>query len=282
MTAVTDSLDPVDSRLPLDAECVAAALAAAGWTGPQPVLHASVGSTNAEAESLARAGAPEGTSVVGEEQTAGRGRLDRVWVSPPGAGLWLSYLVRPGTVPVELWGWLPLTAGVAARDAVRTACRVPVELKWPNDLVVTTAVGGAAGTITGGPRKLAGILSEAVGDAVVLGIGINVALDSEDLPTPQATSVQVEGGALDRTALLAALLPALAHRLDQWRHDIAALRDDYRAACATIGRPVEVQRPGGAALSGTVMGVDDRGHLLVDAGGVVETVNVGDVVHASL
>lgn len=280
MRRVTESLDAAGSRRPLDGDQVRASLAAAGWTGPAPVLLASVGSTNAEAESLARTGAPEGASVVGEEQTAGRGRLDRVWVSPPGAGLWLSYVVRPGSIPVERWGWLPLAAGVAARDALRTASQVPIDLKWPNDLVVTTSNTGGDGAAA--TRKLGGILSEAVTDAVVLGIGINVALEVEDLPTPQATSVLVEGGVLDRTGLLAALLPALARRLDQWRHGIDELRADYRAACVTIGRGVEVERPGGTVLAGTVTGVDDRGHLLVDVEGVVETVSVGDVVHAAM
>lgn len=275
---MTERITTEESRRPLAAGRVLMLLEAAGWDGPPPVLLGAVGSTNIELEALVRAGAPEGTSVVGEEQTAGRGRLDRSWVSPPGAGLWLSYAVRAGDVPVERWGWLPLAAGVAARDAVRDSCGVPAELKWPNDIVVTAAACGGGG----GTRKLGGILSEAVGDAVVVGIGINVALASEDLPTAQATSVLAEGGGLDRAALLAALLPALARRLEQWRHDPEPLAADYRAACVTIGRRVEVQRPGGDVLQGNVTGIDDLGHLLVEADGLVSVVSVGDVLHASL
>lgn len=113
---------------------------------PPPVLRASTGSTNDDVADLARSGAPEGTCVVADEQTAGRGRLGRTWVSPPGAGLWLSVLVRAGDIDKGRWGWLSLVAGLAAHDAVRSVAGVPAHLKWPNDLVVDSAAcGGASG-----------------------------------------------------------------------------------------------------------------------------------------
>lgn len=271
-------MTPEESRRDLDPTEVAGGLAAAGWRGPQPVLLATVGSTNVAAADLVRAGEPEGSCVVAEEQTAGRGRLDRTWVSPRGAGLWLSTVVRPGSIPADRWAWLPLIAGLAARDAIRAAARVPVDLKWPNDLIVTAAMCGGSG----GSRKLGGILAEVVDDAVVIGIGINVALSSLELPTPQATSVYAEGGDIDRTALLVALLPALATRVGQWRDGDEAVRADYRQACVTIGRIVEIERPGAPSISGIVAGIDEHGHLMVQDGEFVQMVTVGDVIHATI
>ena len=129
------------------------------WTSVRVV--ASTGSTNADL--LARGG-PEGQVLVAEEQTAGRGRSGRTWVSQPGASLTFSVLLRPASVPPSARGWLPLLTGVAVAAGVRSAAGVAARLKWPNDILV-------------GDRKLAGILAEqsADGDAVVIGVGLNVA-----------------------------------------------------------------------------------------------------------
>ena len=217
--------------------------------------------------------------MVAEEQVAGRGRQGREWVSPVGAGLWVSVLVRPGDVAKERWAWLSLMAGLAAQDAVRAATRVPALLKWPNDVVVQAAACGG----DKGQRKLGGILSQVIDDdAVAIGIGINVSMTSADLPVPQATSILLEGGVQDREALLAALLPALARRLEQWRSGEAGLAADYREACITIGRLVDVTMPDGSTLSGIVSGIDDDGHLKVQDGESVMTVTAGDVIHATI
>lgn len=268
----------------LDAARVRELLQERGIDWPAPVMLESTGSTNADGEALAREGAPEGTSVVADQQTAGRGRLDRTWVSPPGAGLWFSILVRPGDVPADRLGWLPLLAGLAATDALMDACSVRAELKWPNDLVaIAAACGGSEG-----PRKLGGILSAVVpdagglGDAVVIGIGINVNMGSADLPVKQATSVLLEGGRLDRGQLLVSLLVALHERLQQWRSGDDAVARDYRARCATIGRRVDVAMPSGATVTGIVSGIDDDGHLLVSDGEVTARITAGDVIHATI
>ncbi|MBV9094187.1 MAG: biotin--[acetyl-CoA-carboxylase] ligase, partial [Streptosporangiaceae bacterium] len=119
------------------------------------------GSTSADLLARAAAGAPEGVVRAAEQQTAGRGRRGRAWVSPPGTGLTFSVLLRPADVPPARRGWLPLLAGVAVAEAVRTVTAVDARLKWPNDLLQSGS-------------KLGGILCEAAGDAVVIGIGINV------------------------------------------------------------------------------------------------------------
>ncbi len=144
----------------------------------------STGSTNADLLARAVAGAPEGVVLAAEEQTAGRGRMGRSWLSPPRAALTFSLLVRPDTVSPARRGWLPLLAGVSVASAVRAAAGVDARLKWPNDVLV-------------GPAKLGGILAEAVGNAVVVGIGLNVSTEPGELPPPGPTG----GGALPATSL---------------------------------------------------------------------------------
>ncbi len=272
-------MDSTESRAPLDADDVRRRWQEAGLSWPDPVLRAQTGSTNDDVEALALAGAPEGTCVVAEEQTQGRGRLDRSWVSPAGAGLWTSVLVRPGEQPVDRWSLLSLAAGLAAVDALGAAAGVRAELKWPNDIVVVAAACGG----DGGLKKLGGVLSHGVdGDAIVIGVGINVAMFSTDLPVANASSVLLEGGDLDRAALLVALMAALEVRVGQWRTEDPQLLDDYRKACATIGRLVNVDMPDGSRVAGLVSGVDDDGHLVVSDGEISTRVTAGDVVHATI
>ena len=130
---------------------------------------------------------------------------------------------------------------------------------------------------------LGGILSHTVGpDGVILGIGLNVAMRSEDLPVPQASSVLLEGGDPDRAALLVDLMAALATRVAQWRGSDPALMEDYRRACSSIGRLVDIDLPDGHRVSGMVAGVDDDGHLLVSDGEATARITSGDVVHATI
>jgi BirA family transcriptional regulator, biotin operon repressor / biotin---[acetyl-CoA-carboxylase] ligase len=227
------------------------------------------GSTNADLLERARAGAAEGLVLVAEEQTAGRGRLGRTWSAPAGAALTFSVLLRPAGVPPTRLGWLPLLTGVAVAAAVRDQAGVPASLKWPNDVLV-------------GERKLAGILAEAHGDAVVVGVGLNVTLSRAELPVPTATSLLIEDAAsTDRAALLAAILTELAQRYRTWRAgpDAPELRADYLRWSATVGREVRVELPGGAQLSGTAEDVDEVGRLVVRAPGHLVRVGAGDVVH---
>src|SRR5581483_5281367 len=213
----------------LDAERLRAALAPR-WARVDVVPETA--STNADL--LVDAAAPDRTVLAAEHQVAGRGRFDRDWSSPPGSGLTFSVLLRPD-VPLPRWGWLPLLAGVALHEAVTATTGVATSLKWPNDLL--------AGPDGG---KLAGILAQTSGAAVVVGIGLNVHAGRAELPVPTATSLALAGaGEVDRTDLLAAVLTRLDARVAQWADcggDAAAcgLAAAYRAACATLGRPVRV------------------------------------------
>jgi BirA family biotin operon repressor/biotin-[acetyl-CoA-carboxylase] ligase len=230
------------------------------------------GSTNADLVAAALTGELAGLVLVADEQTAGRGRLGRSWSAPAGSGLAVSVLLRPAVAANRL-GWLPLVTGLAVVDAVRDSAGLAVGLKWPNDVVV-----GPDG------RKLAGILAERVGgtDAVVVGVGLNVAMTAEQLPVPTATSLALELAPAEPPAVddvLAALLARLGARVGAW-----AVGDDqageYRAACVTLGRDVRVDLPARGVLEGRAVDVDDTGRLLVDVGGRVEPVAAGDVTEA--
>ena len=231
-------------------------------------------STNALVAARATSGAPEGLVVVAEHQTAGRGRLDRTWVTPPRAALTFSVLLRP-RVPDPRWPWLPLLAGVALVDGVEGAGGPRCALKWPNDLLYDG-------------RKLAGLLVERVetptGPAAVLGIGLNVSTSAEELPVPGAGSLATVGRpGLDRGLLLVRVLEALGHRLRDWTREEGdprgGLLEDYRTRCVTVGQQVTVHLPSGVSLVGRATGVTEDGGLEVDGAGGVVRVSAGDVVH---
>nr|WSW44034.1 biotin--[acetyl-CoA-carboxylase] ligase [Streptomyces sp. NBC_01001] len=264
-------------RPPLNAAVLERALVGDGGLWSSVEVVAATGSTNTDL--AARAGRlPEGAVLVAEEQTAGRGRLDRSWVAPARSGLFFSVLLKPGdSVPQERWGWLTLLAGVAAATGVSRAAGVDTALKWPNDLLVT---------VEGEERKTGGILAERVSDGVVLGIGLNVTLTEDELPVPEAGSLILAKAAVtDREPLLKAVLRSLEHWYGEWRAaggDPAAsgLQEAYAADCVTLGRRVRADLPGGRTLTGTAEAVDADGRLVVrTAEDRHETVGAGDVVH---
>jgi BirA family biotin operon repressor/biotin-[acetyl-CoA-carboxylase] ligase len=229
-------------------------------------------STNALVAARAREGAGAGLVVVAAHQTAGRGRLDRTWQTPPRTALTFSVLLRPALAG-EDWPWLPLLAGYATLLALRTT-GADAALKWPNDVLLAD-------------HKVAGILTERIetpqGPVVVVGIGLNVGMTHAELPVETATSLAVEGIEADRTDLLGALLGALRTEYDALlRGGPGQLRTAYAGACATVGREVRVELPAGATLSGRATGIDEGGRLLVETASGIRAVSAGDVVHAAL
>ena len=231
---------------------------------------AETGSTNADLLEAARLGAPEGTVLVADHQTAGRGRLGRHWHAPPGSSLLASILFRTdGRTALHRY---TQAVAVAAVEACRSVAGVAPVLKWPNDLLVED-------------RKLAGVLAESApgrrdplpGDSmsVVVGIGINVNWPV-DLPTELAatmTALNREAGHdVDRRRLLDGLLAELAAL------DWAELPARYRAALATLGRRVRVEQASGS-IEGVAHDVTPDGHLLVATSSGDVAVSAGDVVH---
>ncbi len=236
-------------------------------------LYRTVDSTMSVAGDLADAGAPDGTLVLADEQTSGRGRRGRAWHAPPGTALMLSLVLRP---PADVPPWTVFMAGgVALAQAARVvlgATGLQVELKWPNDLLV-------------GERKAAGLLAERRAGALVLGMGVNVSQQTGDLPEDLRTRVTSLTAAAGRPITRSALLTAWAgqfstcygKRPDQ---ESGALYDAYRACLGTLGRQVRVERDQDVPLVGTAVGVRPDGALLVrDTVHAVVPVTVGDVVH---
>jgi BirA family transcriptional regulator, biotin operon repressor / biotin---[acetyl-CoA-carboxylase] ligase len=274
------------SALTLDVAGVSAGLVRPGSLWREVRAVAQTGSSNADLLAAAGAGTAEGTVLVAEAQTAGRGRLGRRWASPPRAGLTFSVLLRPDGVPAVLLGWLPLLAGVAAVASVRAVTAVEATLKWPNDVLV-------------GERKLGGILAERTGAAVVVGIGINVWQARADLPPDAAATslalaagARVTGQAADtrgpglRERLLTSLLDELGRCYESWRDqaspgdaDACGLRQEYLRRCATLGREVTVTMPGTEPVTGIATGLDGAGRLEVRTAGGLVAVTAGDVVH---
>jgi BirA family biotin operon repressor/biotin-[acetyl-CoA-carboxylase] ligase len=268
-TLPSASSDP--SRAPLDGRSLAAALTGGSHLWRSLEVVPEIGSTNAALLAAAAEDAPEGTVLAAEHQVTGRGRLDRVWTSPPGAGVTVSFLLRPD-VPGARRGWLPLLTGVALAEAVGEVPGVRASLKWPNDLL---AAGGA---------KLAGILAEVGSGAVVVGVGLNVSTRADELPDT-GTSLALEAGRpVDRAAVLLQFLRTFERRYRGWAQALgdpvsSGLARDYLAWCSTVGAGVVVTLPDGSTLEGVAESVDWDGRLVVRTPqGTVELAS-GDVRH---
>jgi BirA family biotin operon repressor/biotin-[acetyl-CoA-carboxylase] ligase len=231
-----------------------------------------IGSTNDHARTLANAGAPDGTVVVAEEQTAGRGRQGRSWSAPRGRALTVSVIRRLSDDPhPEQLELLPLAVAVAVAEASEEVAGVRCRIKWPNDVWI-------------GERKLAGILIESRPQDrwAVIGIGLNVDTDQRELD-PQlresAISLRIAGGvSIDRDRALAALLAGLAARLDELdRGNVDAVLAAYRERDLLRGRQIS-WLSGTRRSTGEAQGIDERGSLIVFApGGERFTLSSGEV-----
>jgi len=245
-----------------------------GIIGRRVLWFGQVDSTNDLATSLAQRGAAEGTVVAAREQRCGRGRHGREWYSPPGAGLYVSVVLRPGATPGAALTLLTLAAGVAVAEGVQAATGLPVGLKWPNDVIVGP-----------GRRKLAGILAEAstsggAVEFVVLGIGVNAGVAAyPPALADRATSIELElGRQVDAPLVLAEILAALAQRYRDLREGRgAAVIDGWRArAPSAVGTPIAWAGPDGPC-QGVTAGIDDQGALLVRTSSGLERLVAGDV-----
>ncbi len=226
---------------------------------------AEVGSTSDLARLLAAGGLPEGTVVVAAQQTRGRGRFGRTWISPLG-GLWCSLLLRPDA-DAE-WGLLSLTAAVAVAETVDRIAGVRSVIRWPNDVL-----------IDGG--KVAGILAETVPGAAIVGVGINADIDLDGLPhdlrTPAASLAAATGGPVVLSTLLDVLLERCAWWYAAWTRRDPAVAAAWSARDATRGTLVHVHGRDGV-VEGVAEGIDTDGALLLRArGGGTRRIVAGDV-----
>ncbi len=246
--------------------------------------HETIGSTNDRAMDLARDGAPHGTIVVTEEQTAGRGRLRRPWHSPKGVGIYVSMIFRPELLP-RCGPEFTLVTALALARSFREQWAVNARIKWPNDVLISG-------------KKVAGILTEMQCDPdriqfLVVGVGINVFHAEDDLPAEvlyPATSLalewkQVSEGAeealsLSRARVLAAFLNTMEELYSVYLNEgLASLGEDLKNLSAVLGGFVRLH-VGERTLEGIARDLTDRGGLVLETpDGTLETVWVGDILH---
>jgi BirA family biotin operon repressor/biotin-[acetyl-CoA-carboxylase] ligase len=269
-------------RPPFDAAALAEAVA------PHPDLSLELlpeaGSSNQVAAERARAGAADGLVVVVDHQVSGRGRLDRSWECPAGAGVTFSLLVRP-TVPDARWPWIPLLVGHTVAKSL-TALGYAARVKWPNDILLTVDGGEPVEPVE---RKVAGILVERVdtpqGPAAVIGVGINVSLTEDELPVPTATSLGLVETVPtpERSDVLIGAVAAIREGFDVWQTGgepaQERLRASYLSHCATLGQQVRAELPGGGVLEGRATDVDPDGRLVIETADGPTPVGAGDVIH---
>lgn len=215
--------------------------------------------------------------LLTDNQIAGRGRLDRQWIAKPGSGLAVSVLLRPTKFGIESYGWLPLLAGLAMRNAVASLIEdVTVSLKWPNDVLV-------AG------EKISGLLAEVLptGDGVVIGAGLNLTQSKDELPIPNATSLKLHGvTGFQLDDVLVRYLASFKGLYETFSEDSgdpehSGLRSSVQEACSSIGSNVKVMLPDGTEFSGKGVGLDNTGRLLVAMSDPLEirAVAAGDIQH---
>jgi BirA family biotin operon repressor/biotin-[acetyl-CoA-carboxylase] ligase len=244
------------------------------WLGRSLICKALTGSTNSDVSALGRAGAPEGTVVVTDAQTAGRGRLGRSWVSRPGLNLYMSILLRPRIVPAAA-PQLALVAGLAVAEAFEEE-GAAASIKWPNDVLL-------------GGRKACGILTELEAEAdrvdfVVVGIGVNLNSVDDDFPPElrtRATSLRLaRGREVERARFAAQLLSRFEQCYSRFReHGFGALASEWERRSALVGRELTIDGAG-EVVSGEYAGIDPEGALLLrdrGANGNLRRVLAGDV-----
>lgn len=242
------------------------------WIGNRLEYFDETDSTNIRARKLAEEGAPHGTLVVADSQSAGKGRRGRAWTSPKGVGIWMSLVLRPPIRPADA-SMLTLVAGMAVVKGVRKSTGLKAMIKWPNDAILSG-------------KKICGILTEMSTEEdsiryVITGIGINVNVSSfpEEI-AEKATSLKEElGEAVKRSLVIAAVAEAFEEFYDSFlkTHDMSCLMEDYNKALVNRNRQVTVLDPRGR-YQGRALGIDPEGSLLVQRkDGTVESVISGEV-----
>jgi BirA family biotin operon repressor/biotin-[acetyl-CoA-carboxylase] ligase len=206
--------------------------------------------------------AKSGEVIAAEFQSAGRGRLDRSFEAPPESALLFSFFLKPKRARSD-WSFISFLAAIAAQEVISNDIVDKVSLKWPNDILI-------------GDKKVAGLLAQQIGDGVIVGIGLNVAMGAEELPVPTATSLALAGSNnLDRNLLLSAFLNRLESIFKEWDSGSDFL-ENYCQISSTLGRQVRVEVLGRDSIEGKAVAITAQGALILSDGAEV---NVGDVVH---
>jgi BirA family transcriptional regulator, biotin operon repressor / biotin---[acetyl-CoA-carboxylase] ligase len=252
-------------RAPLNQEQIISLLGDSYW---RVSLFESIPSTQIKLTELSKAEKiPVGTVFIADHQSAGRGRLTRTFETPPKVALLLSTVLYPIRNSADL-GWIPLIVGVATANAISKYCGLAPLLKWPNDLLI-------------GDLKVGGIIAEQIDDCVVVGIGINVLQNIDELPVPTATSLLLEceeDVIKAREELIAYLLQEIRSEFDAWNtaNDNVEIRKKYSMLSATIGKQIKLDFQNGDTKESTATGIAENGGLLISSG---ETIVSADITH---
>jgi BirA family biotin operon repressor/biotin-[acetyl-CoA-carboxylase] ligase len=206
--------------------------------------------------------AKSGELIVADFQSAGRGRLDRSFEAPPESALLFSFFLKPKRARSD-WSFISFLAAIAMHEVISKDMTDKVSLKWPNDILIDD-------------KKVAGLLAQQIGDGVIVGIGLNVAMDTDELPVPTATSLALSGSNnLDRNLLLSAFLNRFENIFKDWDSGTEFL-EKYRQVSSTLGRQVRVEVLGRESIEAEAAAITAQGALILSDG---TEVNVGDVVH---
>jgi BirA family biotin operon repressor/biotin-[acetyl-CoA-carboxylase] ligase len=239
--------------------------------GRRIISFKSIKSTMDYAKSLAERDEPEGTVVIADYQSKGRGRFGRVWMSEPGKNILMSIIIRP-SIPLEKFGLISFLSAVSVAEAIEKIANVKVNTKWPNDLLING-------------RKVSGILMEASitadkGDFVILGIGVNV--NQEEFPKEiknYATSLLIETGKYyDRVVLLQEILRSLESnylKINQ-THDFTEIMKKWKEKCSMLGKEITLIHAG-KTINGTAVDVDSKGFLRLKVGESTISLSSGEV-----
>lgn len=204
-----------------------------------------------------------GQVIVTEYQSSGRGRLDRTFEAPAQSALLFSFYIKPRKQRSE-WGFIPLIAGLSLVSAItKLDSAMNVSLKWPNDFIINE-------------KKCAGIIAQTTNEGIVIGIGLNVSMKSDELPVPSATSLVIEGSKIsDRNLLLCQILNAFAEHFEAWEEG-SDLCNEYINVSSTVGKKVRIELPGGENIEANATHISKNGELILDNG---KHVSAGDVIH---
>ena len=206
--------------------------------------------------------AKSGEVIAADFQSNGRGRLDRRFEAPPQSALLFSFYIAPKRARSD-WSFISFLAAITMHEVISKDIKDKVSLKWPNDILI-------------GDRKVAGLLAQQIGDGVIIGIGLNVAIGADELPVPTATSLALAGSNnLDRNLLLSAFLNRFADIFKEWDSGGDFL-EKYRQVSSTLGRQVRVELLGRDSIQAQAVSITTQGALILSDG---TEVNVGDVVH---
>lgn len=254
----------------LDIAYLEGQISQAGWLSP--IIHEQVTSTNEVVQSLFDSVEPaSGVVVIANEQTHGRGRLERNWSTPAGSGIAMSLGISTSDfdVPINV---MPLLTGLAVHRAL-AKLNILADLKWPNDIVFANSK--IAKSETASLRKTGGILVQLFGNKLVIGIGINVSLTAEELPVETATSLLLEGFDVSREELMIQVL----EELKNLRSENEYWLEEYQKACATLGQKVRVINSDSSELVGEAVSIDETGAINILSLGNLYQITVGDIEH---